>query len=616
MRVMGVLLCFCILRCFAPMTADALTGDQGYPGFTADDDYDIDGRPVLVFVTSGGGSVSRTKGSDGDTSQQYTATANSGWQFYKWLTYYEGPSDKGTNPNFTWSSEWCFSQPGNADAEYISSNSTVQVNREWDARGTYYLYAIFRPKLTVRSDVQSTVSYRCTRTISDAVYVPGNGDGNAEGYAPYKGTASVQAYIGDRIPVKVSVNNAETDGYYIENGWLYVNDFILECPINISISTRGKVQNVNFDANGGEGEMPGQTFYSGEEQKLSENSFTKTDYEFKCWTANTDGSGDEYENGESVAFSPETDGESITLYAQWKHAAHKGGTATCRELAECSVCGEEYGNHDKTNHVGGTELRNASEAEEFTDGYTGDTYCLGCNDLLAEGTVIPQTHEHRFINYVSDSDATCTENATETATCEGCAETDTREVEGTAGHIFVNYVSDNNAGCTKNCTETARCENCEETDTREIENTATGHSFVNYVSDSDATCTENATETAKCEHCEETDTKEVEGTAGHSFVNYVSDNNAGCTKNCTETARCENCEETDTREIEGTAKGHSYQNGECVLCGSDDPKYTPPKDAVPQTGEENTGMAIAVLFISFLIIVDYNYKRVKIHKKS
>ena len=43
------------------------------------------------------------------------------------------------------------------------------------------------------------------------------------------------------------------------------------------------------------------------------------------------------------------------------------------------------------------------------------------------------------------------------------------------GHSFTTYKSDNNATCCKNATETAKCDNCIATDTREIKNSALGH---------------------------------------------------------------------------------------------------------------------------------------------
>ena len=120
-------------------------------------------------------------------------------------------------------------------------------------------------------------------------------------------------------------------------------------------------------------------------------------------------------------------------------ATHSGGTATCTAKANCSVCGEPHGDlaaHDYTaqtkkpealksegncrdvavyyyscsacgkvekndshvflgeknanNHVGGTALVNQSEANHKTqtDGYTGDTKCLGCGVIIGYGQPI------------------------------------------------------------------------------------------------------------------------------------------------------------------------------------------------------------------------------------
>lgn len=84
---------------------------------------------------------------------------------------------------------------------------------------------------------------------------------------------------------------------------------------------------------------------------------------------------------------------------------HSFSTATCTTPATCS-CGTTKGDVDKSNHVGGTEIRNAVSAGEFTTGYTGDTHCKGCGDKLADGKTIPATHVCSF------STATCTTPAT------------------------------------------------------------------------------------------------------------------------------------------------------------------------------------------------------------
>ena len=67
-----------------------------------------------------------------------------------------------------------------------------------------------------------------------------------------------------------------------------------------------------------------------------------------------------------------------------------GGTATCQSSAVCAVCNTAYGAKDMTNHTGGTEVRDSVEATTSTEGYTGDTYCKGCDTKLADGKTIPK----------------------------------------------------------------------------------------------------------------------------------------------------------------------------------------------------------------------------------
>lgn len=76
--------------------------------------------------------------------------------------------------------------------------------------------------------------------------------------------------------------------------------------------------------------------------------------------------------------------------AHSEEAAHSGGTATCQSSAICAVCNTAYGAKDMTNHTGGTEVRDSVEATTSTEGYTGDTYCKGCNNKLADGKTIPK----------------------------------------------------------------------------------------------------------------------------------------------------------------------------------------------------------------------------------
>ncbi len=116
---------------------------------------------------------------------------------------------------------------------------------------------------------------------------------------------------------------------------------------------------------------------------------------------------------------------------------HKGGTANCHTKAVCEVCKEKYGEFDGANHDGGTEIKNAKDATCTEKGYTGDTYCKGCNAKLTDGKDIPALG-HDW------ADATCTTPKT----CKVCKVT-----EGTAlGH----------SGGTADCCHKAKCEVCKQ----------------------------------------------------------------------------------------------------------------------------------------------------------
>ena len=140
------------------------------------------------------------------------------------------------------------------------------------------------------------------------------------------------------------------------------------------------------------------------------------------------------------------------------------------------------------------------------------------SDVLELTVVLDASHVHN-LTLVAAEDPTCTE-AGHTAyyTCSGCAEwfadasgavviTDkTSVVVGALDHSFTHYVSDGNATCTEDGTKTAKCDRCDATDTIADTGSALNHSFTHYVSDGNATCTADGTKTAKCDRCDATDT--------------------------------------------------------------------------------------------------------------
>lgn len=58
---------------------------------------------------------------------------------------------------------------------------------------------------------------------------------------------------------------------------------------------------------------------------------------------------------------------------------------TCCSGNVCVACGHDDGQRDPNNHSGGTEIVGACEPEGNKPGYTGDTKCLGCGEIIEHG---------------------------------------------------------------------------------------------------------------------------------------------------------------------------------------------------------------------------------------
>ena len=273
---------------------------------------------------------------------------------------------------------------------------------------------------------------------------------------------------------------------------------------------------------------------------------------------------------------------------------------TAAGAAECEHSFTSYtSNNDATCTEDGTETAKCDKCDE-TDTRTAVGSALG----------------HDMGQFLPDGNATCLEDGTKTAVCSRCDKSETVADEGSAlGHIdenadktcdrcgadlsckhsFTNYEYNNDATCTANGTETAKCDKCEETDTREAANTKKEHSFTDYISNNDATCTANGTETAKCDNCDETDTRvDADSAKGHDLKKVEA------TVTCTEAGNiayyeCGNCGElfadatgsvpTDKEAVKSDALGHIDADGDkaCDRCGYTEPTVpSEPETTLPE----------------------------------
>ena len=247
--------------------------------------------------------------------------------------------------------------------------------------------------------------------------------------------------------------------------------------------------------------------------------------------------------------------------------------------AVAATC-EEDGNSAYYTCTCGKWFRDANASEEITD---------------KTSVVIPATG-HSFTEYVSDDNATCVEDGTETATCDNCDETDTRVISGSredAAHSFpLEYTPDGNATCTADGTKSRVCTLCGEKETVTDVGSATGHTYGDWYTVTDATCTADGQQRRDCANCDHYETKAIAATGhtytsvvtaptcteqgytthtchcgdsyvdsftpatGHSFGNWYVVKEATCTADGQQRRDCANCAHYETKVI--TATGHTY----------------------------------------------------------
>jgi uncharacterized repeat protein (TIGR02543 family) len=74
---------------------------------------------------------------------------------------------------------------------------------------------------------------------------------------------------------------------------------------------------VSYNSNGGGGTTPASVHTYDVEKALTANGFTRTDYDFAGWNTAPDGTGANYDNGESVINLSSVKDDTVTLHAQW-----------------------------------------------------------------------------------------------------------------------------------------------------------------------------------------------------------------------------------------------------------------------------------------------------------
>lgn len=109
------------------------------------------------------------------------------------------------------------------------------------------------------------------------------------------------------------------------------------------------------------------------------------------------------------------------------------GDTYCEDCKQIIKAGKTI---SPTGHIN-TEIRNKRTATCESEGYTGDTYCITCNKKLKDGQTIPKT-DHNWT--IKEIPATCESDGSRTYICDTCKETKVQSIKAT-GHTYGAWIT-------------------------------------------------------------------------------------------------------------------------------------------------------------------------------
>ncbi len=259
-----------LLFAIHPLTADATYGDGGnhttlYGSYTFTDGIDAD---VFVYTTPGACDVRVLQG--GDVKIFTVNYDSSRWRFVGWRTHFKSGTIDKANPNFDLSGTWYFSKVDSPSTAYNGTDAGIQLNKEWQYGGTFYVHAILQPIVTV--NVGDGVSYS---------FSGGTSLGN-DRYAVTYGQAPTVSYSVDPA---YEVTSADASGAAFTASDSRITLGAVERPTSVSIQTRKKQQLGDVDFNGTVNTMDALLLYA-----AMSGERTLTDAEQQVADINGDGS--------------------------------------------------------------------------------------------------------------------------------------------------------------------------------------------------------------------------------------------------------------------------------------------------------------------------------------
>ena len=216
-----------------------------------------------------------------------------------------------------------------------------------------------------------------------------------------------------------------------------------------------------------------------------------------------------------------------------------------------------------------TEVRDKKDATCEKDGYSGDTYCKDCGQLISKGAVVKATGHSWDSGKVTEA-ATCKKEGTKTYACKNCGETKTESIPKTE-HQWDNGKVTKEATCKEEGSKTYTCSICGDTKTEAIPKKE--HSFDEGKITKKATCTEDGLKVYTCKSCGETK-EEVLKATGHQHTELRNEKKATCTEEgYTGDTYCTDCGElikkgSATEKADHNWKVTSEEKATCEKDGS------------------------------------------------
>lgn len=237
-----------------------------------------------------------------------------------------------------------------------------------------------------------------------------------------------------------------------------------------------------------------------------------------------------------------------------------------------------------------TTLVGKKDATCAKEGYTGDTVCSACGDVVSKGSAIPKT-DHTYNDGVTTKNPTCIETGVLTITCTGCGDAKTSPIptvahkdeyhdalDGSHSHTCSTCTMNKNeqhnpkddgvfqnATCLEGAYTLMTCADCGGTYkvySDKEEHKATGHDWSAWQTISDATCSATGKKTRTCGDCSAVENFDIPvDSSAHSFTRTNPTVTATCGKSATAEYICTRCSTPKTENLPATGK-HNYEEQE------------------------------------------------------